>query len=646
MKIRTQIFSWVFLATIVPLTTAALLATYYIEYDHETGVQQAITSNLQNLGTELKRRLQTQSDFALGLSKANAIQEFLPLLKQAETGQVPTSFNSNRSRINHYFEGFQTILQGMYVMRLMDKFGNVYVKVTHEQRSAPVYEGISGMLFVEPEVNGIEFMEKLQTMTIDEVNMLVLRHNAQQSSLMETLPLLDYVVPLQYEGEMIGAVSLTLFGERLDSILNHAPRLYDASILLLENNPENPKRHGMLLYDDVNNVRLAQIRSEPKNVAELYDGMLLERISNKPAGTLKVAGSRETLYFHEVFPYQTNLTSWIIAMRVPDAVVTEPFKQVRLVIWGIAVIALVISLVLGDIGVRLIARPIRKLSRNLLSYAQGEHNQRMETNAPIDEIRDMENAFNTMADSLDKAGEERDKAQHMMLQSAKLASIGQMAAGIGHEINNPLNNILSYVKLLERSIDSGNERVSADLKSLKEEAVRASDIIRGILNFARQVPPHYAPFSLANWLQDTINLVRQSAKTAGIKLAYECRDELILDGDRGQLQQALINLLINAIQSSSSGMTVNVVVTSDETNAIIKVIDQGSGIAKDIIDYIYDPFYTTKPEGEGSGLGLSISLGIVERHQGTLTLQNNPVQGVTATMIIPLQQNQDQAHGG
>ena len=644
MKIRTQIFSWVFLATIVPLTTAALIATYYIEYDYESGVQQSINANLQNLGVELKRRLQAQQDFALGLSRADAVQDFLPLLKRAESGQVPAGFNTHRSRINHYFEGFQTILQGMYIMRLMDKFGNAYVKVSNDKRSAPVYEGISGMMFVEPEINGVEFYEKIKTLTANEVSMLVLMHNAQQSSLMETLPLLDYVIPLYQGKELVGVLSLTLFGESIDSILTHSPRLYDADIFLVENNPDNPQRHGMLLYDDNNAIRIAQLRNTPKYIAELYGDKVLAQISDKPSGRISDTTPGMSIYFYELFPYPTNLTSWILVMRVPDAAVNEPFGQVRLVIWSVAAFALLISLLLGDIGVRLIARPMAKLSKNLLSYAQGEHNQRVETNARIDEIRDMEEAFNTMADSLDRASEERDKAQHMMLQSAKLASIGQMAAGIGHEINNPLNNILSYVKLLERSIEPKDRRIRSDVQSLKEEAMRASDIIRGILNFARQVPPHYAPFNLTDWVQDTLNLVRQSAKTVGIALAAECPQDLIVEGDRGQLQQALINLLINAIQASPSGSEVKVVVSSNQSDAIISVIDRGSGIANEAADYIFDPFYSTKPEGEGSGLGLSVSLGVIERHQGKLSLKNNPDRGVTATMIIPLKRVQDTEH--
>jgi two-component system NtrC family sensor kinase len=145
-------------------------------------------------------------------------------------------------------------------------------------------------------------------------------------------------------------------------------------------------------------------------------------------------------------------------------------------------------------------------------------------------------------------------------------------------------------------------------------------------------------------VQDTLNLVRQSAKTAGITLAAECSEELVVDGDRGQLQQALINLLINAIQASPSGSEVKVVVSSNQNDAIISVIDHGSGIANEAADYIFDPFYSTKPEGEGSGLGLSVSLGVIERHQGKLSLKNNPDRGVTATMIIPLKRVQDKEH--
>jgi two-component system NtrC family sensor kinase len=639
LRIRTHIFSWVFLATIVPLTALAISATYYIEYDYKSGVNESINTNINTISEEVKRHVQSHRNLALGLARSNAIREFLPVIKASETGNIGTMFNVHRSRINHYFEGFQTILQGMYTMRLMDKFGNSFIKVSHNRRSTPVYESISGVMFVEQEVDAYEFHAMLQKLPRDEVSMIVLPHNAQQSELMSTLSLLDYIVPLYVDDKLVGALSLTLFGEPIDRILNHSPRLYNATITVTENNPENPHRHGMVLYDDKHEIRFAQVRDEMNTVQKLYGEELLELVTHKPFGDAVYGKSNQNIYFAELFPYVSQLTSWIVVMQVDNEQINAPFNKIRLVIWAIAVIALGISLLLSDFGVRTIARPIRELSANLLSYAKGEASQRATTRTPIDEVRKLEQAFNTMADSLEQASKERDKAQHMMLQSAKLASIGQMAAGIGHELNNPLNNILSYAKLLERSADDKDPRLLSDLKSLKEEALRASDIVKGILNFARQVPPQYAPFEMGKWLQDTINLVRQTAKTAGIYIAYECDEELVIEGDRAQLQQALINLLINAVHASERDSEVKVLVTNDENEVSISVIDTGTGISEDTLDSIYDPFFTTKPEGEGHGLGLSVCLGIIERHNGTLQITNNTGSGVTAVMTIPLKQS-------
>ncbi len=644
MRIRTHIFSWFFLATIVPLTALALAATYYIEYDYQRDVREAINTNLNTISAELMRHLKTQRELAMGLAKANAVQEFLPAMQQVERGEIHHMFNVYRTRINHYFEGFQTILQGMYTMRLMDKFGNSFIKVSHNRRSAPVYESISGVNFVEQEVDAPGFNKMLKTLPVAEVSMMVLPHNEQQSELMSNLSLLDYIVPLYNKDELVGAFSLTLFGESIDSILNHAPRLYKSNLFVAENNSDNANRHGLLLFDDKNGISLAQIKNEMRTVQNIYGEDMLDRVSDKPFGDFVFEGSSRSIYYLEFFPYVNRLTSWVIVLQIDNEQIIEPFNKIRWVIWSILIIALLISLVLSNFGVRTIARPVRELSDNLLSYARGEQVPSVTTNTPIDEIRDLEKAFNTMANSLDRASNERDQAQHMMLQSDKLASIGQMAAGIGHELNNPLNNILSYAKLIEREMGEGNQNLSSDLKSLKEETIRASDIVKGILNFARQVPPQYAPFEVEKWLQDTLNLVRQTAKTAGINLAYECKDNITIEADRGQLQQALINLLINAIQASERNSEVKVILEQSDQNIVISVIDEGEGITEAVLDSIYDPFFTTKPEGEGSGLGLSVCLGIIERHQGKLMIKNNPDRGVTATMIIPVKGKRDNPH--
>ena len=173
MRIRTQIFSWVFLATIVPLTALVLAATYYVEYDYEQSVRESVATSLDTLGGELKRRLQANRDLAMGLARANAVREFVPLISRLDKGETDPMFNVYRSRITHYFAGFQTILQGMYIMRLMDSYGNSYIKVSNSKNSAPVYEGFGGVMFAEQEADGPRFRKRLKTLPRDDVSVTV-----------------------------------------------------------------------------------------------------------------------------------------------------------------------------------------------------------------------------------------------------------------------------------------------------------------------------------------------------------------------------------------------------------------------------------------------------------------------------------------
>ena len=224
-----------------------------------------------------------------------------------------------------------------------------------------------------------------------------------------------------------------------------------------------------------------------------------------------------------------------------------------------------------------------------------------------------------------------------MLENAKLASIGQMAAGIGHELNNPLNNILSYATLIERDLPKENKDLLNDIQGLRKEAKRAGTIVKGILNFARQVPPEYVDFDLHVWLKDTLLLAHAQAQKFNVTLKIYEHPDLPIYGDRNQLQQVLVNLLMNAIHASKQNDEIIVSAYTDNQQVFITVSDQGTGIENKNKDKIFDPFFTTKNIGEGSGLGLSISIGIMQYHNGNLTLANNNRGGVDATMQLPMQ---------
>ena len=240
----------------------------------------------------------------------------------------------------------------------MDKFGNSYIKVSQSKRSIPTYEGISGIYFVEQEVDGLGFNKSLEKLPRNEVSMTTLPHNAQQTVLHEILPLLDYIVPLYHQDELVGAITLTRFGDRIDTVFNHAPRLFEAKLFVAENNPDSGERHGLLLFDDEQDLNLAKARNEYQYLNMVLGDDMFNRILDEPFGKMELSTTNETVYYKEFFPYPTRLTSWIIGLKVSNETVFAPFRQIRLVIWSITLISLVISLLLSDIGVRLIARPV------------------------------------------------------------------------------------------------------------------------------------------------------------------------------------------------------------------------------------------------------------------------------------------------
>ncbi len=229
-----------------------------------------------------------------------------------------------------------------------------------------------------------------------------------------------------------------------------------------------------------------------------------------------------------------------------------------------------------------------------------------------------------------------------MCQSERLAALGQMAAGIGHEINNPLMNIMSLAALIEESLGDSKEEVKNDLQLLRKEGKRCARIIQGILNFARENEPRYEEFDLSKMIEETLELLHHRIESAGIQMEKNIETSLLMEGDAGLLQQVLVNVLLNAVQASTPGSTIRLVAKQTGDKLMIEIIDQGIGIQQKDFSKVFDPFFTTKSEGEGTGLGLSVSYGIIRHHNGSITIENMEDRGVKVCITLPLKsQKQD-----
>jgi PAS domain S-box-containing protein len=228
------------------------------------------------------------------------------------------------------------------------------------------------------------------------------------------------------------------------------------------------------------------------------------------------------------------------------------------------------------------------------------------------------------------------------MQRDKLASIGRLSAGVAHEINNPLTTILTTAMLIQEDIDPKNPMYE-ELETITNETLRCRKIVASLLDFARQTKPAKKHHNINGIITECIRLTRKQAEFKDVQILQALSEKvpkLLLDKE--QIQQALINLILNATDATDPGgtITVSTAFSPDNQFVNITVSDTGKGIAAEVVDKIFEPFFTTREIG--TGLGLAITHGIIGRHGGDIRVQSRPSQGTTFTIRLPHDQgNQD-----
>lgn len=637
MRLKSSIFLWVSLATILPLTALILGITTYSERLYRKNVDNDLYLSMEEIAKQLEFRLIYEREVMLSLANSPAMKNFSPVLRTAADGDLHINYFEEVDKLNNFLAGFQHSVPGIDTVRVLDIDGHTLVKVRFGRQIPADFEGITPTPLAEEELVGDDFLSWMWQLPPNELVYGSLPLSKRDFISGYELSLMNSIVPVAGDGDKsIGYITARATGEQFDRILESIPRSNNISLSISEFNPDTPQRHGLLLYSDALKIKFNQPLNTDNKFQKQFNPDVWKVIEEKRFGSYHDSEDNTYYYFREFYPYNNQLVSWIMVIHLDGSEIAAPFQRIRLGLIAAALFVLAISLIMANFGARTIAEPITHFAGILKRYADGESKFSEHTSRGVDELKQLDHSFHYLVDTLEKTQYERDSAQKMMLQNAKLASIGQMAAGIGHEINNPLNNILSYASLIERDLPQDNTELHQDIAGLRSEAQRAGNIIKGILNFARQVPPEYGEFDLLSWLKDTILLVQPQAHKLNVNLELMDTPDQVVYGDRNQLQQVLINLLMNAIQASQPQDSVIISAHYEGDNIAIVVSDEGTGIDESHRDKIFDPFFTTKEVGEGSGLGLSISIGIMQYHNGSLKLGNNQRGGVNATMLLPL----------
>lgn len=237
---------------------------------------------------------------------------------------------------------------------------------------------------------------------------------------------------------------------------------------------------------------------------------------------------------------------------------------------------------------------------------------------------------------------ELHEKQQQIVQASKLASIAELAMGVAHEINNPLNNILllasNGIETLMSSA-SGSEKLLANLRHIQEEVQRAGKIVNHLRAFAGDAARGSEPIGVNSVVKDACSFLHEQLRYHGIVLTLElAKPEPIILGSAIQLEQVLINLIANARDAMESKAHKSIMVTTRRRDTVAEIIvrDTGVGIAADIQARLFDPFFTTKDVGKGTGLGLSVCYGIIKNHRGAIDVQSQPGTGAMFTIQLPL----------
>jgi two-component system, NtrC family, sensor kinase len=329
--------------------------------------------------------------------------------------------------------------------------------------------------------------------------------------------------------------------------------------------------------------------------------------------------------------------------------------RVMRIFTSIAFLCCLFLLALLYLATTRIVRPLQRMALATRQIAKGDLSQKVEVNSR-DEIGELAASFNQMTMDLRKANEEliawgrtlekkveertrelRDIQEHL-IQAEKLASIGKLAAGVAHEINNPLGGILIYSHLILEDTPKTGPHYE-NLKKIVKETTRCKDIVKGLLDFARPKEPEMVPADVHEILERCLSLMERQALFQNIHIDTSFvagLPRIVADG--AQLQQVFMNIILNAAEAMDGNGTLSITTRLDPAGKEIAVefTDTGHGIREEDRKRLFEPFFTTKEVGKGTGLGLAISYGIIKKHRGDIDVRSEPGRGAVFTVRLPL----------
>jgi two-component system NtrC family sensor kinase len=326
----------------------------------------------------------------------------------------------------------------------------------------------------------------------------------------------------------------------------------------------------------------------------------------------------------------------MLAVGILERPYADLQRRTTLVFLAITFTGALLAVALSYLIARKLSGPVRQLVAASRELASG--NLETQVSQPsVGEYAELAQAFNAMAKALRNRDERlKEFAKRKIMESERLAVIGQLAADVAHELNSPLQGIVTYAHLLREKEPS--DRTSRSVEKIVTQADRCTKIIRSLLDFSRPKTPQKKLADVNAVLEECVSLLENQAQFHDITIEKSLSPnlpEIVIDPS--QMQQVFINMLINAAEAMEGGGTLRISSWLDPISRLVEIefADTGHGIARQNLERIFDPFFTTKEVGHGTGLGLAISYSIVREHEGSIAVDSEIGKGTTFTVQLP-----------
>ncbi|MHA2621443.1 MAG: sensor histidine kinase [bacterium JZ-2024 1] len=371
--------------------------------------------------------------------------------------------------------------------------------------------------------------------------------------------------------------------------------------------------------------------------ADVYDRVILK--GEPYIGRAFVVNNWYIAAYEPIRDYRGSIVG-VLYVGILERKYVDVRKEMILAVLGITSVGLMASLLISYSLSRSITVPIEQLMSAVRQMASGDLDTQVRINTN-GELWELAETFNQMARALRKRDEElKERARKRIMESERLAMVGQLSAGVAHELNNPLQGIVTYSHLLLERLAPDDPRRGYFEKIVKQ-ANRCTQIIHGLLDFARPTQPHTIPCNINTVLVESLSLLEKQPLFLNVRIKKELSQNLpLVYADPSQMQQVFTNILVNAAEAMDGSGDLEIITRRDPGEPFIEILfrDTGRGIPEENIERIFDPFFTTKEGGRGTGLGLAISYGIIKRHEGSIEVQSTVGKGTTFIIRLPLKE--------